>query len=75
MSDQDYAIEIIENRGTKRMQLLFDRKPEADARNILKAYSFRWAPKQKAWQRFLTGKAKDAADAVMRLLAQKGDRS
>ena len=69
MSDQDYAIEVVENKETMRLQLLFDRKPEEDARNILKAYGFRWAPKHKAWQRFLTNKAKNAANVVLQLLA------
>ena len=72
MIGQGYAIEIIENKETMRLQLLFDRKPDADARGILKANGFHCAPKHMAWQRFLTNKAKNAANVILQQLAQKG---
>ena len=41
-----------------RLYILFDDKPEADARDILKRNGFRWSPRNKVWQRQLTDNAK-----------------
>lgn len=40
-----------------RVYVLFDDKPEADARDILKRNGFRWSPRNKVWQRQLTDNA------------------
>lgn len=60
--------EVIENTEENRVQFLFDGKPSAEARKILKSHGFRWAPSQEAWQRQLTNNARYAARMVLKEL-------
>lgn len=53
---------IIENPEENRLQLVFDGKPDAATRTILKQRGFRWAPSQGAWQRQLNNAARYAAE-------------
>lgn len=55
-----------ENTEANRVQLLFDGKPSADTRSILKANGFRWAPSEKAWQRQLNGNGRYAAKIALK---------
>lgn len=48
---------IVRNKADMRLQLVFEGKPEAATREILKANGFRWAPSVGAWQRLLNGNA------------------
>lgn len=48
-----------------RLQLLFDGKPQEEARNALKAAAFKWAPSVGAWQRQLTDNAIRAAKQII----------
>ncbi len=41
---------IVSNSDVNRVQILFDEKPDADMRQTLKSYGFRWAPSEGAWQ-------------------------
>lgn len=50
-----------EDTEIMRVQLIFEDKPDADTRELLKANGFRWAPSQNAWQRQLTDNGKRAA--------------
>lgn len=59
------GVKIVENTELMRIQIVFDGKPEADVRDILKKNGFRWAPSQGAWQRQLNGNGKWAAERVM----------
>ena len=52
------------NREQDRLQVFFDGKPEADARQQLKEHGFRWAPSVGAWQRLLNDNAYRAADRI-----------
>ena len=52
------------NREQGRLQVFFDDKPEADARQQLKENGFRWAPSVGAWQRFLNDNAYYASDRI-----------
>ena len=52
------------NRDQGRLQVFFDGKPEADARQQLKEHGFRWAPSVGAWQRLLNDNAYRAADRI-----------
>lgn len=56
---------VVENTEIMRLQLIFDGKPEAEVREILKKNGFKWAPSQSAWQRQLTNNAKYALKQVM----------
>lgn len=51
---------IVRNIELDRLQILFDDIPSAEVREKLKANGFRWSPKNKAWQRQLTGNAEYA---------------
>ena len=48
---------VVKNTDIMRLQLIFDGKPEAEVRDILKQNGFRWSPKNGAWQRQLTDNA------------------
>ena len=52
------------NRDQGRLQVFFDGKPEADARQQLKENGFRWAPSVGAWQRLLNDNAYHASDRI-----------
>ena len=52
------------NRDQGRLQVFFDDKPEADARQQLKENGFRWAPSVGAWQRLLNDNAYYASDRI-----------
>ncbi len=45
------------NAEDNRLQIIFDEKPETEARAALKSNSFRWAPSAGAWQRQLNDNA------------------
>ena len=52
------------NRDQGRLQVFFDGKPEADARQQLKEHGFRWAPSVGVWQRLLNDNAYYASDRI-----------
>ena len=64
------GVKIVENTELMRIQIVFDGKPEADVRDVLKKNGFRWAPSQGAWQRQLNGNGKYAVERVMEALAK-----
>lgn len=59
---------LTENAEEMRIQFIFDGKPDADIRALLKSNGFRWAPSQGAWQRLLNNNGRYAAQAVMKVL-------
>jgi hypothetical protein len=58
-------VTIIENRDENRLQLIFDGKPPAEVRKILKSNGFRWAPSQDAWQRLLNNNARRTVNYII----------
>ena len=60
--------EVVENVDENRLQFLFDGKPSADVRKIMKSHGFRWAPSQSAWQRQLTNNARWSGKQALRAL-------
>ena len=56
---------LVENTELCRIQILFDAKPDADTRAILKRNGFRWAPSQDAWQRHLNENGRYAAKRAL----------
>lgn len=56
---------IVENAEIMRLQLIFDEKPDADTRAVLKKNGFKWSPTNSAWQRQLTDNAKRALQRVI----------
>lgn len=63
------GLRVVENTEQMRIQLIFDDKPEAKIRDILKENGFRWAPSQSAWQRLLNENGRRAARAVLEKVA------
>ena len=56
---------IEENTEDMRIRLIFDGKPDADVRDILKHNGFRWSPKNTAWQRQLNNNGRYAVKRVI----------
>lgn len=59
--------EVVMNRDENRVQIIFDSKPDADVRAMLKQEGFRWAPSQGAWQRMLNQNGIYAAKQVTKM--------
>lgn len=64
------GLKVVENAEAMRIQLIFDGKPDASVRAILKDNGFRWAPSQNAWQRHLNESGKWAAERVLKKLKE-----
>lgn len=62
--------EVVENADIMRLQLIFDDKPDAETRAILKKNGFKWAPSNGAWQRQLTQNAKYALERIIEEIAE-----
>ena len=56
---------IEENTEDMRIRLIFDGKPDANVRDILKHNGFRWSPKNTAWQRQLNNNGRYAVKRVI----------
>lgn len=65
-TESDYGtFKAVENTDAMRYQIIFDGKPDANIRNILKGNGFKWAPSQGAWQRQITTNGKYAFKKVI----------
>lgn len=60
---------VVENAEIMRLQLIFDDKPDAETRAVLKKNGFKWSPSNTAWQRQLTQNAKHALKRVIEELS------
>jgi len=58
------GFKLVQNTDENRIQLIFDDKPSAEIRGVLKSHGFRWAPSAGAWQRLLNNAGIYAAQAV-----------
>lgn len=63
--EEKNGVRIVKNFTDKRLQLFFDGKPAPEIIAKLKANSFHWSPKNKAWQRILTDSAIRAVNNVL----------
>lgn len=61
---ENNLFKVVENTEAMRLQIIFDGKPEADVREVLKRHGFRWAPSQGAWQRQLNRNARYALGQI-----------
>ena len=59
------GIKFVENADENRIQLIFDGKPPAAVRGILKSNGFRWSPYNTAWQRNLNAAGRHAASYAL----------
>lgn len=58
---------VVWNYGEDRLQILFDKVPDAGMRTALKRNAFKWSPRNQAWQRQLTRNAEYAAGQVLKI--------
>jgi hypothetical protein len=64
------GVRLVEDTERMRIQLVFDEKPPAEVRKLLKSNGFRWAPSKGAWQRHLNENGRRAAKRVLEGLAK-----
>lgn len=70
-SEQEYeTFKVVENTEAMRYQIIFDGKPDAEVRTLLKSNRFKWAPSEGAWQRQITTNGKYALDSVVNKLKE-----
>lgn len=70
-SEQEYkTFKVVENTEAMRYQIIFDGKPDAEIRTLLKSNGFKWAPSQGAWQRQITSNGKWALKKVVEELKE-----
>lgn len=61
---------VVENVEENRVQIIFDGKPSADVRSVLKSNGFRWSRYNMAWQRHLNNAGRWAAERVIKELSE-----
>ena len=66
------GVKVVENTEVMRIQLIFEGKPDADTRNLLKRNGFRWSPRFAAWQRNLNDNGRYAVRQVLAKLRENG---
>lgn len=70
-SEQEYrTFKVVENTEAMRYQIIFDGKPDAEIRTLLKSNGFKWAPSQGAWQRQITSNGKWVLKKVVEKLKE-----
>lgn len=70
-SEQEYkTFKVVENTEAMRYQIIFDGKPDAEIRTLLKSNGFKWTPSQGAWQRQITSNGKWALKKVVEKLKE-----
>lgn len=62
---------LTEDRADNRIRFIFNGKPCAETRSILKSRGFRWSPKNVAWQRMLNNAGRFSAKMVIEELSTK----
>ncbi len=65
--------EAVANTENNRLQLLFDEKPSAEQRAVLKSNGFHWSPSEQAWQRQLNDNAIYAASRIDFIRPESGE--
>ena len=58
---------VVYNFEEDRLQILFDKIPDAGMRTALKHNAFKWSPRNQAWQRQLTRNAEYAAGQLLKI--------
>lgn len=71
--ETNLGFKLVQNVEANRVQILFDVKPSAETRSVLKSRGFRWAPSEGAWQRMLNHAGVYAAKQVVRELTPEGE--
>lgn len=70
-SEQEHkTFKAVENTEAMRYQIIFEGKPEAEIRDLLKSNGFKWAPSQGAWQRQITTNGRYAFEHVIKRLKE-----
>lgn len=61
---------VVEDKEDNRIKFLFEGKPEAETRSILKHHGFRWSPRNEAWQRMLNNNGRYSTKMVIKKLKE-----
>ncbi len=61
---------VVENKEIMRLQVIFEDKPSAAVRELLKGAAFHWSPSQNAWQRQLTDNARYTLKNILKKLKE-----
>jgi len=67
--DKEYSVwgvTVIEDTSIRRLQILFDEKPDREMINLLRSRGFVFSRKNMAWQRLLNDSARYAAQEVLK---------
>lgn len=67
-------LEIVENKEIMRLQVVFNGKPSATVRDIMKGAAFHWSPSQGAWQRQLTDNARYSLRKALEQIRKEAQR-
>lgn len=66
VADKIYdGFRVVHNTDIQRIQFVFDDKPNSDIISLLKSKSFRWSPREKAWQRQMTANTESAVEKII----------
>ncbi len=65
------GLQVVRNAEENRLQLLFEDKPDAITRKVLKTGGWRWSPTHGAWQRFLNANSEVALTQVVEYLKSR----
>lgn len=61
---------VVENAELDRIMFYFEGKPEPEVIALMKKNAFKWSPKNKAWQRKITGNAQWATKRLIKQLKE-----
>ena len=61
---------VKEDKDDNRIHFVFDDKPDADTRKLLKSNGFKWSPTRTAWVRQINNAARYAAQSIAKQLSQ-----
>ena len=64
-AEEHNGFQIVRNAEQNRLQIIFEDIPDEETRAALKSHGFRWAPRNKAWQRQLTENAERDAHRIL----------
>jgi hypothetical protein len=64
------GLTVVRNVDENRLQIVFEGKPGAAVREVLKHHGWRWAPSQGAWQRYLNANSEYALGRTLEAIRQ-----
>ena len=68
-TEDHQGVQLVRDLADNRLRLIFDGKPSAEIRALLKQRGFRWSPSNNAWQRKINNSAEYQAKFIMEQIA------